>query len=410
MTCHLRILLGVLCLALPISCSPSYPPPSVPRAEKEEKPKAGPEANKLAVLAPDNPDQTKPDVLPSDKEDWLQFRGNAEQTGVAASKVPDKLTVLWTFKIEDSFENAVAVARGIVYAGAMDEHLYAIDLASGKQKWKYKAGPFKSAPAVRDGCVYAGDLDGFLHCIDAVKGTKRWSFETGGEVGGINFHGTEPLFASHDENLYCLTKEGKERWKFRTEGPIYGSPAVADDKTFLVGCDSQMHVIDVSKGKEVRSTRLGGQTGASAGVFGSHLYVGTMRNEVKAIDWKTGTTTWTFKPARNGQAFYSSPAVTDSFVVIGCRDQRVYAIDRKKGAEVWNFPTNGQVDSSPVIAGGRVVVGSLDQNLYVLDLASGKELDKVALDGPISASPVVVGGKVLIGTQKGTLYCLGGKK
>jgi outer membrane protein assembly factor BamB len=292
----------------------------------------------------------------------------------------------------------------------MDEHLYAVDLATGKAKWKYKAGPFKSAPAVRDGFVYAGDLDGYLHCVDAVKGSKKWVFDTGSEVGGINFHGTDILFASHDENLYCLTKEGKERWKFKTEGPIYGAPAVAEGKTFLVGCDSKMHVLDVAKGKEILSVQLGGQTGASAGVLGSDLYVGTMRNEVKAIDWKKGATTWTFKPGRNAQAFYSSPAVTDKYVVIGGRDRRVYAIDRKLGTQVWNFPTEAHVDSSPVIAGDRVVVGSLDKNLYVLDLATGKQLDKILLDGPISASPVVVGGKVVVGTQKGTLYCFGAKK
>jgi outer membrane protein assembly factor BamB len=343
------------------------------------------------------------------QDDWLLFRGNAQQNGVADSKIPDNLTTLWTFKTEDAIENSVAVADGVVYAGSMDENLYAVDLAKGTQKWKYKGTSFKAAPAVRGKFVYVGDFDGNLHCVDRAKGTKKWIFESGGEIGGLNFQGDDILFASHDENLYCVDKDGKARWKFKTAGQIFGAPAVADGKTFLVGCDSQMHVVGVDKGKEVRSVNLGSQTGASASVLGSHLYVGTMGREVKSIDWKKGEVTWSFKPNRAGGGFFSSPATTDKVVVIGGRDNRVYCIDREKGTQLWSFPTGNEVDSSPVIAGDRVVVGSKDGNLYVLDLKRGKQLQKVTLDGPITASPAVVGGKVLIGTQKGTLYCLGKK-
>jgi outer membrane protein assembly factor BamB len=340
---------------------------------------------------------------------WPLFRGNPEQNGVAASQLPDKLEVLWSFKAEDSFENAVAVAGDLVYAASMDEYLYAVELSGGKQRWKEKAAPFKAAPAVREGLVFVGDLDGNLHCFDAAKGAKKWKFEAGSEVGGANFHKHTVLFGSHDEHLYCVTREGKLVWKFRTDGPIYGAPAVADGKTFLVGCDSMMHVIDVEKGKELSSVDLEGQTGATAGVIGDHLYVGTMRNEVKAIDWKKSAVTWTYKAGRNSQAYYSSPAVTQKYVVIGSRDNKVHCIDRAKGASVWSFPTGNKVDSSPVVAGSKVVVGSQDGKLYILDLETGKSLQTIALDGPVNASPVVVEGKILIGTQKGTLYCFGKK-
>jgi outer membrane protein assembly factor BamB len=347
---------------------------------------------------------------PPARNAWPVSRRSAEQRGVASSTLPDKLEVLWTFKTDDAIEGAVAVKGGVVYAGSMDENLYAVDLASGKRRWKYKGGPFRAGPAVRGGSVYAGDLDGVLHCVDAAKGTKVWAFEAGAEVGGINFHDRSILFTSHDEHLYCLSAAGKQLWKFKVDGQIYGSPAVAEGKTFLVGCDSKLHVLDVARGKELRAVDLGGQTGASAAVRADRLYVGTMRDEFLAIDWKKGSLAWTYTPEKRSPGFFSSPAVTDSLVVVGCRDNLVHAIDRKTGKESWTFPTRNKVDSSPVVAGGRVVVGSLDGNLYVLDLASGKLLQRLALDGPVNASPVVVAGKVLIGTQKGTLYCLGARK
>jgi outer membrane protein assembly factor BamB len=344
-----------------------------------------------------------------DQSVWPVSRGNVQQTGVGNTALPAKLSELWKFPTGDAIESAVAVDDGVVFVPSMDEHLYAVNLQTGKQKWKFKAGPFKGAPGVKDGVVYAGDLDGILHAVSVANGSRKWKQEIG-ETGGITFHNEAVLFGSHDANLYSYSKEGKENWKFKAEGEIHGVPAVANGRTFLVGCDSKLHVIDVGKGKEERSVDLGSQTAASAAVLGDYLYVGTMGNEVRAINWKKGEDAWSFKPGRRAQAFYSSPAVAGQLVVIGSRDNRVYAINRKKGTEVWSFPTGGRVDSSPVVAGNRVVVGSLDGKLYILNLANGKEIQQFTLDAPISASPALAGGKIIIGTQKGTLYCFGQKK
>jgi outer membrane protein assembly factor BamB len=340
---------------------------------------------------------------------WLLFHGNPQQTGVATGKLPAKLDTLWTFKAGDAFEGAAAVADGVVFAASMDENVYALDLKTGKGKWVFKGGPFKASPSVKDGRVTVGDLDGNVYCLDAAKGEKKWVFAANAEVGGANFLGTDTLVGSHDENLYCLDKDGKPRWKFKTDGPIYGSVAIAEGKTFLVGCDSQMHVLDVAKGKQESSVDLESQSGATAAIVGDRLYVGTMRNEVRAIDWKKGETVWTYKGKRGGQGFFSSPAVTDKVVVIGGRDKLVHCIDRKTGVAAWTFATGDKVDSSPVVVGDRVVVGSLDSNVYVLDLAKGTLVQKIPVDAAVSGSPAVVGGRVLIGTQKGTLYCLGEK-
>jgi outer membrane protein assembly factor BamB len=352
-----------------------------------------------------------PGVAPADS--WHFFRGSPQQCGVSASKLPDKLDTLWTFQAGEAFEGAVAVADGMVYAGSLDENLYALDLKTGKKQWSYKAGPIKAAPVVHGDELLVGDIDGTLHCIGRTgkqQGKKQWEFSTGGEIGGANYTDKVILVSSHDENLYCLSKGGKQRWKFNTQGPVYGAPTVAQGKTFLVGCDSTMHVIELDKGKEIRSVDLGGQTGATAAVIGDDLYVGTMRNDVQAIDWQKGSVTWTYRAKKRQMAFFSSPAVTDKIVVIGGRDNLVHAIERKTGNDLWTFPTRNKVDSSPVIAGDRVVVGSLDSHVYVLELNTGKELQRIELDSPIAASPVVVDGKVLIGTQKGTLYCLGARK
>jgi outer membrane protein assembly factor BamB len=343
--------------------------------------------------------------------DWPIFRGNALQTGVSADKLPAPLAVLWTYKAKDSFEGTAAIVHGTVYAASYDGQLVALALADGKVKWQYKAGPLKVAPSIKAGSIYVGDEDGLFHCVDATKGQKRWTYETQAEItSSANFEGDRLLFGSGDQMLYCLSDKGKDLWKFKVPGgPVMGSPAIVQGRTFVAGCDSMLHVIDTSSGKEIGSTDLGGQVGASVAVGGDRLFVGTMTNQVQAVDWKKIEVVWTFEPTRHAQPFFASAAVSDGLVIVGSRDKNVRALDRQMGKEVWVFPTRGKVDGSPVIAGDRVYVGSLDGNLYVLDLKSGKEVQRLELGRGIAASPAIAEGCVVIGTTDGTLYCLGKK-
>src|SRR5262245_62168958 len=75
--------------------------------------------------------------------DWPLYRRTAEQTGTTRDAIPDKLEVLWKFETKDSIEGAVAVSKGIVYVASVDEHVHAIDLATGKGKWKFKSPAIK---------------------------------------------------------------------------------------------------------------------------------------------------------------------------------------------------------------------------------------------------------------------------
>lgn len=344
--------------------------------------------------------------------DWPLFRDNPLQTGVATSSLPDTLEIRWKFETKDAIEGTAAIAGDMVYVGSYDGNLYALDLATGRQKWAYHAVPIKAPVSVHAGAVYVGDADGDFHCVDAASGKKRWVFKTDSEIAsGANFTRDHVLFGSGDENLYCLTqKDGKLSWKFNVAGgPVLGTPVVAGDRTFAAGCDSMLHVLDLAQGKELTSVELGGQVGAGAAVIGEVLYVGTMTTEFLAVDWKKGQVLWRFESAKGSQPFFASAAATDTLIIAGSRDRRVYGLDRKTGKEVWSFPTGGRVDSSPVVAGSRVYVGSLDGRLYVLDLKTGRELQKINLRGAIYGSPAVGGRCLVIGTEKGTVYCLGSK-
>src|SRR6185437_9586898 len=115
---------------------------------------------------------------------WPQFRGDAQLTGVAGEGLPEKLALKWTYETGDIIESSAAIADGTVYVGAGTGDLLAIDLETGKLRWKYSTGSQigESSPAVGNGRVFIGDLEGVVHAVDARTGSRVWTFKTGGEV------------------------------------------------------------------------------------------------------------------------------------------------------------------------------------------------------------------------------------
>jgi outer membrane protein assembly factor BamB len=344
--------------------------------------------------------------------DWPFFRGNTSQTGVAADKLADKLEIRWKTKLPRGIGSTAAIVGGVAYVGCYDEHLYAFDLATGDLKWKFKGGSFKASPSVLDGAIYVGDEDGTFWCVDAVKGIKRWSVEVDATItGGANFADDIVFFGAHDSTLYAFNRaDGKPAWKYKTkQGPIYGSAVVASGLTFMAGCDSNLHVVDVKTGKGISQIELGGQSGSTAAFHKGKLYVPASPGQVEAVDLAKRKVVWSFEP-QEAQAFSGSAAVTDKLIVAGTDDGNVYALDLK-GAPVWTFATKkGRVESSPVIAGGRVYVGTSGGTLFVLDLDKGHEVQTLKLGKGITASAAVSDGCLVIGTTDGMLYCLGKMK
>ena len=345
--------------------------------------------------------------------DWPVFRGDPLMTGVGTAKLPDQLEEKWTFKTGDAIEGAPAIAGDVAYVASLDKHLYAIELATGKQKWKVKLGHMKASPGVKGDRVYVGDLNGWFYCVNVADGKVVWKFEAGGEIAaGANFHGNNVIFGSHDSSLYCFDPDGKKLWEAKVDGPINAAAAVVGDKTFATGCsDGILNVIDATSGKPLDTIDLGGQAVATAAIVGDRVYMSMVSNQVVAADLKTMKKVWAFEAAKRQQPFYSSAAVANGLVVAGSRDKKVYGIDAKTGNEVWNFPTDGQVDASPAIVGDRVYIGCLsnDGNFYVLDLKTGKKLQELNLDSAVGGSVAVGKDCILVGTDKGTLYCLGKK-
>jgi outer membrane protein assembly factor BamB len=331
---------------------------------------------------------------------WPQYRGNPRLTGVATSTPPPALKLLWKYEAGDVIDSSAAIADGVVYVGAFTGDLLALDLASGKLRWKYATGSQigESSPAVAGGVVFIGDLDGVVHAVGAQDGKRLWAFKTGQEIRASPVVAGQTLLAgSTDGHLYALeAATGRVRWKFPTDGPVQATPAVADGTVYIAGCDDSLRAVNLADGKELFRIPAG-NTGASPAIDGARAYLGTFNNEVLAFDLQAKSLLWRYENPDRQFPFYSSAAIANGRVVVGGRDRLVHAIDAATGKPVWTFTARARVDSSPALAG----------RLYVLDAATGQKHWEFDTGAGISASPAVADGKVVIGSADGVLYCFG---
>ncbi len=344
-------------------------------------------------------------------EDWPMFRGSSDLTGVTAFGLPQPLKLKWSFQAKDSIESSAAIAGGTVYVGSMDASLYAVDLTTGKLRWRYStAGPVQeSSPCVHNGVVYVGDLEGVFHAVDAATGKVRWTFKAQADIkSSPNYYGGRIYFGSYDQNLYCLSADtGALMWKFATEGPVHCTPAIDRENVYISGCDETFRAINAQTGKQLYTMPLGANVGASTAIRDDHAYVGTFGNEVLSLDFRRRIVQWSHSHPEHDFPYYSSAAVTADRVVVGGRDKNVHCLDKSTGKEIWAFLTRARVESSPLITGTRVFIGSNDGLLYELDLISGKKIWDFTAGAPFSASPSAAQGSLVIGSQDGVLYCFG---
>jgi outer membrane protein assembly factor BamB len=347
-------------------------------------------------------------------DNWAQFRGNARLTGIAAGAPPPAQPALrWTYQAGEAIDASPAIADGSVYVATSSGDLIAIDLASGKLRWKYTTGGIigESSPAVGGGQVVFGDLGGTVHAVSATDGSKRWTFKTGGEVkSSPTLAGDLVLIGSYDTHLYALdSRTGKVRWKLQTDGPVHATAAVHGDIVYITGCDEKLRGLRLATGAVVFTLTTGAYTGASTLVAdnGNWAYFGTFNYEVLGVDLRTKKIAWRYRNPNREFPFYSSASMADGRVIVGGRDKNVHAIDAVTGKGAWTFATKARVDSSPAIAGGRVYIGSADGRLYGLDAKSGQKQWEFDAGAGITSSPAIAAGRIVVGTEDGRVYCFG---
>ena len=326
--------------------------------------------------------------------------------GTAAFVSGQGVLPVWEFACEDEVRSSPTVAGGIVYVGAYDNNLYALDAKTGQFVWKYATeGGIASSPFVWQDTVLVGSEDRILYAINAGTGGLVWTCPTGERIrSSPRVEYSQVFFGSDDGHLYAVsTQSGRVTWKFEALRPIRSSPVIVDDVVYFGSDDSHVYALDIQNGNLKWKFRANRGITSSPAVDEGLVFVGSTDWNVYALDARTGWAVWR---CRTNNAVISSPAISEGCLYIGSVDGSLYDIEVKSGRVIWKFAAEGQITSSPAVAEGAVYFGSVDEHVYSVDVKTGKLCWSFKTGGPVPSSPVVADGIVYIGSTDSKVYAL----
>ena len=286
---------------------------------------------------------------------------------------------LWKSKItKQELTAGVEAAEGIVVVGNRKGQLFALDQATGSQKWSAKlSGAILSPSLIQSGRVITIANDGTVFAHDAVSGQQVWAYK----LPNVQFS-------------------------------LRGQPAPVrlDDRTILVAsANAYVYALDVISGLPRFQRRVAISEGRSdiqrlidivgdPVVAGQYLVTTSFQGQVTVTDLATQRVVWSEDASSTNR-----PEVSGDKVFVSTVDGKLNAYSLSTGQLAWqNEELLNRQLSNPVMLGQSLVVGDMDGVIHLLDPASGKLLGRAKTSGEVQ-SLRVIDNQLYVATRKGAL-------
>lgn len=206
--------------------------------------------------------------------DWRRFgydlhntRFNARETVLGPDNV-SRLKLKWTFQAEAQIQTTPTVIGDTLFFGAHDGYQYALESATGKLKWKFKApgeaNRVRSSCQYVEGRIYFGDNDTTVRCLDAAQGREIWRTTISDPKNhifcsvAVNDGKVVVGYSSPSESggIACLDAEtGAVRWQFPVVrealyggGSVWTSPAIDEEAGVVYNVTGSLKAVVPSTG------------------------------------------------------------------------------------------------------------------------------------------------------------------
>lgn len=127
---------------------------------------------------------------------------------------------------------------------------------SGKEIWNREIAEFwKSNPVIDGDIIFIGALDGGMYALQESDGSRVWKYQTNGWVmSTAHADGSSVYFGSNDGGIYSVgIFDGKLKWKYTTGGAVESTPEVAmlgGERAILAGSnDGKIYAIRDENGE-----------------------------------------------------------------------------------------------------------------------------------------------------------------
>ncbi|MBI4182269.1 MAG: PQQ-binding-like beta-propeller repeat protein, partial [Candidatus Aenigmarchaeota archaeon] len=218
-----------------------------------------------------------------------------------------------------------------------------------------------------------GDLQ-FLEVYALLTQTRSyplWDITTGGTIWGIPLVVGDRIYVGAcDHHVYCLSLDGREIWRFQTQGPvnIVTAPAYADGIVYATSYDHKVYALDAATGQLQWAFATRDKVCAEPLVREGRVYVGSKDGSFYCLDARTGELRW---KVGTRAPISSSAAWWEGRVYVGGWDGLLYCF-LPDGRLAWKFPTKDLIAKKIAVGGGVAYAVSRDGSLYAVDALTGQ--------------------------------------
>jgi outer membrane protein assembly factor BamB len=289
---------------------------------------------------------------------------------------------------------------------AAGSQVYAVDLNTGIQKWKFPSKPnakgFYASPVVtQDGQLLVPSYDHFLYSVDPNSGNQKWvSTDLGNRlIASPLVIGNSIYQPSSDGNLYQinLTTGAISNKITISKDPLWAQPieGLNCGCIYIASMDHSVYSIDLTSGTQKwHSADLGGSiVGKPAVGQDGTVYVGTFGSKLVALDpTANGKELWNFATK---DWVWAGPALDNNILYIGDLSGNFYAVNATDHTALWAIKPNNTIVDTGVISGTTTYLTTEADSLYTINSA-GTITSTAAVGGVIYTAPLIAGDKILV--------------
>lgn len=286
---------------------------------------------------------------------------------------------LWQQKVsKQGLSSGIEAGEGIVVVGNKKGQLFALDQATGEQKWTAQlSGAILSASLIQSGRVITITNDDTVYAHDLATGQQVWTY-----------------------NLPNV--------QFSLRG--IATPVALDPRTVLIASsNAYIYALDIISGVPRMQRRVAVSDGRSdiqrlndldgdPVVAGQFLVTTSYQGQVTVMDLASQQVVWS-----EDASSIQRPEVFNNTVYVAQADGKITAYSLTTGEQLWQNDSllNRQL-SNPVILGQDLVVGDLDGVLHLIDPATGQLIGRSKTSGEVRTLRVI-DNQLYVATRKGAL-------
>ncbi len=294
--------------------------------------------------------------------------------------------VLWERETGLPFSGGPGVDAKYIILGSSDGDLVARSVSDGSERWNARVdSEILSVPRIVGSRVLVHTLDDSVYAFDLASGTQLWKYSYPAPV--LTLRGSSRPAVIGDNVIVGISggklvnlelQSGLPRWETTVTSPrgrselariadIDADPIVVAGIVYVATYNGDLAAVDLSTGSVLWRRRLSAHAGLAASA--DVLYITDSDDLVRAVTAGDGTDIWKQKALKYRRV--TAPAVLGNLVAIGDGEGYVHWLDRRDGRLVARTEVaNGPITGRPLVAGGRLYVYGDDGTLAALTAES----------------------------------------